>query len=70
MKIKRSKNQPDRPHSQNQDMSVPEIVKRAAPEPEVLRVIGVESQRKGTSKLPAGEIDRIIKATRDQKKKR
>jgi hypothetical protein len=51
-------------------MSVPEIVKRAAPEPEVLGVIGVESQRKGTSKLTAGEIDRIIKATRDQKKKR
>jgi hypothetical protein len=70
MKIKRSKNQPRHPANQYQYMRVRDIVKRAAPEPEVLRVIGVESQRKGTSKLTAGEIDRIIKATRAQKKKR
>jgi len=34
-----------------------------------LRTIGVKSQRNGTSKLSAAEIDRIIKATRAQKKK-
>jgi hypothetical protein len=70
MKMKRSKNQPLRTANQDECMSVRDIVKRAAPEPEVLRVIGVESQRKGTSKLTAGEIDRIIKTTRAQKKKR
>jgi hypothetical protein len=51
-------------------VSVRDIVKRAAPEPEVLRVIGEDSQRNGTSRLTTGEIDQIIKATRAQKKKR
>jgi hypothetical protein len=38
-------------------------------EPEVLRITGVESQRNGTSKLTAAEIDRIVKAARARKKK-
>jgi hypothetical protein len=42
-------------------------VRLAAPEPEVLRVIGEESRRKGTDKLSSGGIDQIIKATRAQK---
>jgi hypothetical protein len=55
---------------QNQHKSVRDIVKRAAPEPEALRIIGVESERNGTSRLTPGEINQIIKATRAQKKKR
>ena len=45
-------------------------VRLAAPEPEVLQVIGKESQRKGTDKLSAQRIDRIIKAARSQETKR
>jgi prevent-host-death family protein len=39
-------------------------------EPEVLRVIGEESQRHGTYKLTSRQIDRVIKAARAQKLKR
>jgi hypothetical protein len=45
-------------------------VKLAAPEPEVLRLIGEESQRKGTDKLTSRQIDQVIKSTRMQKRKR
>jgi hypothetical protein len=48
-------------------LSIREYVRLAAPEPEVLRVIGEESRRKGTDKLSSGGIDQIIKATRAQK---
>jgi hypothetical protein len=42
----------------------------AAPEPEVLRVIGEESERIGTSTLTSRQIDQIIKASRSRKPKR
>jgi len=45
-------------------MSIREYSRLAAPEPEVLRVIGAESKRKGTSKLSSRQIDRIIRAAR------
>jgi prevent-host-death family protein len=45
-------------------------VRLATPEPEVLKVIGEESQRKGTDKLTSRQIDRIIKAARARKPKR
>jgi prevent-host-death family protein len=51
-------------------LSIRDYVKLAAPEPEVLRVIGEESERNGTSKLTSRQIDRIIKAARSQKPKR
>jgi prevent-host-death family protein len=51
-------------------LSIRDYVKLAAPEPEVLRAIGDESERHGTSKLTSRQIDRIIKATRSQKSKR
>ncbi len=51
-------------------LSIRDYVKLAAPEPEVLRVIGEESERNGTSKLTSRQIDRIIKATRSRKPKR
>lgn len=45
-------------------LSIRDYVRLAAPEPEVLRIIGEESKRKGTSSLSAKQIDRIIRATR------
>ncbi len=51
-------------------LSIRDYARLAAPEPEVLRLIGEESQRKGTDKLTSRQIDRIIKAARAQKSKR
>src|SRR5580692_3186176 len=51
-------------------LSLRDYVKLAAPEPEVLRVLGEESERKGTSTLTSREIDKIIKVSRSQKSKR
>jgi prevent-host-death family protein len=51
-------------------VSIRDYVRLAAPEPEVLRVIGEESQRRGTDKLTSRRIDQIIKAARAQKLKR
>jgi prevent-host-death family protein len=45
-------------------LSIRDYVRLAAPEPEVLRVIGEESQRKGTDTLDSREIDKVVKATR------
>jgi prevent-host-death family protein len=51
-------------------ISIRDYVRLAAPEPEVLRVIGEESKRKGTDKLTSREIDQEIKAARAAKRKR
>jgi len=51
-------------------LSIRDYVRLAAPEPEVLRVIGEESQRNGTDKLSLAQIDQVIKAARMQKPKR
>ena len=51
-------------------LSIRDYVKLAAPEPEVLRLIGQESKRQGTDKLTSRHIDRVIKAARAQKSKR
>jgi prevent-host-death family protein len=51
-------------------LSIRDYVRLAAPEPEVLRVIGEESRQKGTDKLTSRRIDQIIKAARTQKSKR
>ncbi len=48
-------------------LSVRDYVRLASPEPEVLKVIGEESLRRGTSTLSAREIDRIINAARGRK---
>ncbi|MGC1460585.1 MAG: type II toxin-antitoxin system Phd/YefM family antitoxin [Terracidiphilus sp.] len=50
-------------------MSLRDYVKLAAPEPEVLRIIGEESERKDTSKLTSRQIDQAIRMARAQKKK-
>ena len=51
-------------------LSIRDNVKLAAPEPEVLRILGEESERNGTNALTSRQIDQVIKATRAQKKKR
>ncbi|MDE3164217.1 MAG: type II toxin-antitoxin system Phd/YefM family antitoxin [Acidobacteriota bacterium] len=51
-------------------LSIGHYVRLAAPEPDILRLIGEESQRKGTSKLTSPQIDRVIQAARAQKRKR
>jgi prevent-host-death family protein len=45
-------------------LSIHDYVRLAAPEPEVLRILGEESRRHKTDKLTSKRIDQIIKATR------
>jgi prevent-host-death family protein len=51
-------------------LSIRHYVRLAAPEPEVLRIIGEESRKKGTDKLTSRQIDQAIKAARAEKSKR
>jgi prevent-host-death family protein len=51
-------------------LSIRDYVRLAAPEPEVLRLIGEESERNRTNRVSSRQIDRVIKATRAQKPKR
>jgi prevent-host-death family protein len=51
-------------------LSIRDYVRLAAPEPEVLKVIGEESKAKGTDKISSLKIERIIRATRAKKTKR
>jgi prevent-host-death family protein len=51
-------------------LSIRDYVRLAAPEPDVLRIIGEEAQRSGADRLTSRHIDRVIKATRAQKSKR
>jgi prevent-host-death family protein len=51
-------------------LSLRDYVKLAAPEPEVLRIIGEESERNGTNRLTSRQIEQVVQATRVQKKKR
>ncbi len=50
-------------------LSLRDYVRLAAPEPEVLRIIGEESQRKRTHALTSRRIDQVIKAARARKKR-
>jgi prevent-host-death family protein len=51
-------------------LSIRDYVRLAAPEPEILRLIGEESKRKGTDQLTSRQIDRVIKAARTRRSKR
>jgi len=51
-------------------LSIRDYVRLAAPEPEVLRLIGEESRRKGTNRLSSQQIDQVIKVARGKKPKR
>ena len=50
-------------------LSIRDYVRLAPPEPEVLRIIGEESRKKGTEKLTSRQIDQAIKAARAEKSK-
>lgn len=51
-------------------LSLNAYMRLAAPEPEVLRIIGEESKRKGTHKLTSRQIDRIVRIARRRSAKR
>jgi prevent-host-death family protein len=51
-------------------LSIRDYVKLAAPEPEILRIVGEQSERNGTDKLTSRQIDQLIKSTRARKKRR
>jgi prevent-host-death family protein len=51
-------------------IGIREYIKLAAPEPEILRIIGEEAVRNGTNTLTSRQIDTIIKAARAQIKLR
>jgi prevent-host-death family protein len=51
-------------------LGIRDYVRLAAPEPEVLKVIGVESQAKETDKLTSRQVDSVIRATRARNAKR
>jgi prevent-host-death family protein len=50
-------------------LSIQDYVRLAAPEPEILQLLGAESLRKGTDKLTSAQIDRLIRKTRARKPK-
>jgi len=50
-------------------LSIQDYVRLAAPEPEILHLLGAESLRKGTDKLTSAQIDRLIRKTRARKPK-
>ena len=52
------------------NLSIRDYVKLAAPEPEVLRLLGEESMRNRTSALNSREIDKIIRKARSRKPKK
>jgi prevent-host-death family protein len=49
-------------------LSIRDYVRLAAPEPEVLKLLGEDSERKGTNLLTSAQIDTVITATRAKKK--
>ena len=51
-------------------LSIRDYVRLAAPEPEVLTIIGEESKAKGTGTLSSQQMDNIIRAARHNKTKR
>jgi prevent-host-death family protein len=50
-------------------MNLQDYVKLAAPEPEVLKIIGQEAKQNGTSQMTSRQIDQVIKASRAQRRK-
>jgi prevent-host-death family protein len=50
-------------------LSIRDYVRLAAPEPEVLRILGEESEARGTDKLSSRQIEKIIAATRAKRTK-
>jgi len=51
-------------------LSVADYIRLAAPEPEVLRIVGEESERQGTSRLSMRQIDSVVRAARRERRTR
>jgi prevent-host-death family protein len=51
-------------------LGIRDYVRLAAPEPEVLQIIGAESKSKRMDRLTSRQIDSLIRATRASKTKR
>lgn len=51
-------------------LSIRDYVRLASPEPEVLKILGEESQRKGTDRLTPRQIDHVIQAARARRTRR
>ncbi len=51
-------------------LNIRDYVKLAAPEPEVLKIIGDEARQNRTSALTPRQIEQVIKAARAEKKRR
>jgi hypothetical protein len=51
-------------------MNIRDYVKLAAPEPEVLKIIGDQAAQNRTNALSSRQIDQVIKAARAEKKRR
>ena len=49
-------------------LSVADYVRLAAPEPEILRIVGKESKRKGTNRLSIRQIDSLVREARKEKR--
>lgn len=50
-------------------LNIRDYVKLAAPEPEVLKIIGAEARRNRTSALTSSQIDRVIAKARAARKR-
>jgi prevent-host-death family protein len=50
-------------------LNIRDYVKLAAPEPEVLKIIGAEARRNRTSALPSSRIDRVTAKARAARKR-
>jgi prevent-host-death family protein len=51
-------------------LGIRDYIRLAAPEPEILRLIGEDSRKKGLDKLTSRQIDALIRAMRTRKSKR
>jgi len=51
-------------------LSIRDYVRLAAPEPEILKIVGQESETNGVSALTSRQMDRIIKSSRSKKPRR
>jgi prevent-host-death family protein len=50
-------------------LSIRDYVRLAVPEPEVLRILGRESERKGPNRLSVAEVNKVINAARNSKRR-
>ena len=51
-------------------LSIRDYVRLAAPEPEILRLLGERASSNGSDRLSSRQIDQIIRTARNQKRKR